>query len=158
MRIKMNTKSLVNLGLVIVFLYCGVRTLMTLSNAKKNIIPEENNTGIGLEPLLHNLEQSFLAEADTIETYDVTRNPLSIAKPKSKQKSKPKSSSSAAPKSQSLPRLTGLILDESPVAIMEIGGVSTEVKIGDLVNGGKVIHINEQGVHVLIDGKAVVIR
>jgi hypothetical protein len=54
--------------------------------------------------------------------------------------------------------VTGLVLDENPVAIMEIKGVSTEVKIGDLVDGKKVIHIDEQGVHVLKDGKSTIIR
>ena len=51
-----------------------------------------------------------------------------------------------------------LVLDENPVAIVEIKGVSIEVKIGDLLDGNKVIHIDEQGVHILIDGKLETIR
>jgi hypothetical protein len=155
MNLKLNSKSLATLGLVVIFLYCGVRTLMTLSNAQKSVVTEASNSGISLEPLLHNLEQGFFAEADTIDAEEVTRDPLSIVKRSYKKSSwsKPPTSSAKSPT-----RVTGLVLDENPVAIMEIGGVSKEVKIGDRVDGNKVIHIDEQGVHVLKDGKSSIIR
>jgi hypothetical protein len=121
-------------------------------------MPEENSNAIKLEPLLYKLEQSFFAEADTTATYDVDRNPLTVAKVKSTRKTKPRPARSSAAKSRSLPRLSGLVLDENPVAIMEIDGVSREVKVGDVIDGNRVIHINGQGVHILIDGEMVVIR
>jgi len=142
------------LGLVIIMLYCGIRTLMTLSAGRMQITQiNSGNSGISLESVLRELEQSFFAEADTINLYDVTRNPLSVSKPV-KSPVRP----SWRPKRRGIPRLTGLVLDENPVAIMEIKGVSVKVEIGDLLDGNKVIQIDEQGVHVLIDGKLETIR
>jgi hypothetical protein len=157
---KVDLKKLITLGLVIVLLYSGVRTLMTLTAGQKHIAKINDSIGnIRLEPVLGDLEQSFFAEADTVDSYDVSRNPLEIRKNsgKSRQRTSPPRPATR-PQTRQLPRLTGLVLDKNPVAIMEIDGMSVEVKTGDLIDGKKVVHIDEQGVHLLVNGKLETIR
>ena len=157
---RKDIKKAITLGLVVVMLYCAVRTLMILAAGQEQIAGLNDSIGdIRLEPVLRDLEQSFFAEADTVSLYDISRNPLKIGKAPVKSSRRTTSpGSTTKSRARQLPRLTGLVLDKNPVAIMEIEGVSVEVKIGDTVDGKKVVHIDEQGVHLLIDGKLETIR
>jgi hypothetical protein len=121
--------------------------------------PQTGGTQGNIEFLLQDLEKSLIVEADTVATGNQLRDPMVPGKPghmwttASSQKSTAKAIASGPGA-----KVTGLVLDQSPVAIVEVNGISQEVKVGDLLEGREVIQIDEEGVHVLKDGNVVIVR
>jgi len=163
MKGKIDVKILTVLGLVIVLLYSGARTLGTVGASQKQSADWQTGEGdMSLEPVIRDLERAFSVSAppESIGVSETTRDPLVAGKhvrPKKSSKSS-KSQSSASASYTKRPRLTGLILDEDPVAIVEVGGRSFELKIGDTLEGKKVVDIDESGVHLLINGSVEILR
>jgi hypothetical protein len=113
-----------------------------------------------LERLLHDLERTIVIEADTSLVCPSARDPFAVVRATEEVKSPaPTKTTKTAPAvHQTKMRLTGLVLDENPVAIVEVGEQSLEVKVGSLLEGHKVIGIDERGVHILKNGNTVTIK
>ena len=162
-RDKVTVVGLTVLGLLMVLLYSGARTLTTVEvNQGKVVALGTGAEDLGLKSVLQNLQQTFSEEASSGSDWDESKNPLvtkaSPVKPKKKSKAKAqplKTKAGPKPPQDSKPKLTGLILDQDPVAIIEIGKRHFEVRKGDLLGGHKVIDIDERGVHMLV-GRTVV--
>ncbi len=105
--------------------------------------------GENLSELLEDL-RSVRADVEMAEETITARDPMV---PKEKQKSAPRSGSSAPPKpSRPAVVVTALVIDSNPMAIIETGGRSISVRVGESVNGGKVTEIASGGVVIDYDG------
>lgn len=169
MSAKINTKGLIVLGLAIILIYSGVRTLTTMGNNSWRTAAWTYKVEFNPQSFVHNLEEFFGRLADTVYAYDYayddSRNPLRrvkldvITRKKAQQEISRVRAASEAAKRKPRPRLTGLILDKrDPVAIIQIGTANFTVKRGDFIEGNMVIEIDEGGVHLLIDGEVVTVR
>lgn len=169
MSAKINTKGLIVLGLAVILVYSGVRTLTTMGNDSWRTAPWTDKVEFNPQSFVQNLEEFFGRLADTVYAYDYayddSRNPLKrvklnvITRSKAQKEKSQARAASAAAKQKPRPRLTGLILDKKdPVAIIQIGTKTFTVKRGDFLEGNLVIDIDEGGVHLLIDGEVVTIR
>jgi hypothetical protein len=161
MKQKVDSRFLIAIALGIILCYCGFRTLSTLRDgsghsSQSSASAQESE----LEYLLQDLQANIVMAVDSSHTCENVRNPLAAQERPKEQKSSPKGpggpSSSTARRSSA--RLTGLVLDKNPVAIVEVDDHSIEVKVGDLLDGYKIIAIDELGVHILRDGEIVIIR
>jgi hypothetical protein len=158
MKGRIDSKMLFGFGLLVVILYCIVRTLGALAASPETAVNEAANANPGeLELLLHDLKQNITVMSDSVEACSQLRNPLVEGKAPRKQKSSSQTQKRYV-KPSTKARLTGLVLDDNPMAIVEIKGISHEVEIGDLLEGKKVIDIDERGVHVLDNKEVVIIR
>jgi len=163
MRDKLTVVGLTVLGLFVVLLYSGARTLTTVGVSEGKVVALGTGAeDLGLKSILQNLQQAFAEEVDSGSDWNESKNPLvakgSPVKPEKKPKAKAKPLPAKAVQQipqDSKPKLTGLVLDQDPVAIIEIGKRHFEVRKGDLLEGHKVIDIDERGVHMLV-GRTVV--
>jgi len=161
MKGKINANILAAFGLVVVMLYCIFRTLSTLAAGSGGVVALKTDSTQGnIEFLLQDLEKSIIVEADTVPASSHPRDPMVPGKPvqiwtstSPGQRTATKSSASG-----SGAKVTGLVLDQNPVAIVEVNGVSQEVKVGGLLEGCEVIQIDENGVHILKDGNVVTVQ
>jgi len=169
MSIQVKTRGLVVLGLAIVLIYSGARTLSTMGNSSWRTAAWTQKVEFNPQSFMQNLEEFFSRLADTVYAYDYayddSRNPLKrvtldvVARKKTQQQQSRARAASEASKRRPQPELTGLILDRrDPVAIIAIGKTSFTVKRGDFIEGNMVIEIDEGGVHLLIEGEVVTIR
>lgn len=166
MREKVNVHGLAVLGLVIILLYSGVRTLTAVGDkGRKATVWETAEGELDLEPFLQDLEEVFAEVADSVYGCDDFRDPLVASKPPVQTKKRPRGE--GGPRSskafglhgrETRPKLTCLILDEDPAAIVEVGERSLVVKKGDLVEGNRVMEIDDRGVHLMVDGAVVTLR
>ena len=107
--------------------------------------------GENLSELLEDL-RSIQTDVEMTEETVTVRDPMV---PKAKQRSAPRSEPTAPPKpSRPGVVVTALVIDSSPMAIVETGGRSISVRVGDTVNGGKVTEIASDGVVIDYDGTA----
>ena len=105
--------------------------------------------GENLSELLDDL-RSVRANDEMTEETVTGRDPMV---PKEKKRSAPRSEPTTPPRpSRSGVVVTALVIDSSPMAIVETGGRSISVRVGDTVNGGKVTEITSDGVVVDYDG------
>jgi hypothetical protein len=160
MKNKIDPKIVIIAGLVIVLLYCGFRTLSSMAAASGHLTQTDcvQNPG-AVEQLLRDLDRTMVidAESDSSLACPTDRDPFTAAevgREVKTQASKPVTRTTSVKKM----RLTGLILDQNPVAIVEVGGESLEIRVGSLLDGHKVISIDERGVHILKNGNVVIIN
>ncbi len=101
--------------------------------------------GENLSRLLEDL-RNVQTDVEMTEETVTARDPMV---PKEKQRSAPRSGSTAPPKpSRPTVVVTALVIDSNPMAIVETGGRSISVRVGDTVNGGKVTEIESGGVTI----------
>jgi Tfp pilus assembly protein PilP len=169
MSTKVNTRGLIVLGLAIILVYSGARTLATMGNSSWRTAAWTEKVEFNPQSFVQNLEEFFSRLADTVYAYDYayddSRNPLRrvkldvVTKTKAQQQKSQTRAASEAARRKPRPRLAGLILDKrDPAAIIEVGKTSFTVKRGDFIEGNMVIEIDEGGVHLLIDGEVVTVR
>ncbi len=137
-----------------IYLGAGVAAKSLGVSGKIGKLVSEERTGMEVEgenlsELLEDLRRAQVDVEVTEETV-TARDPMV---PKEKQKSAPRSGSSA-PSKPSRPSVvvTALVIDSNPMAIVEAGGRSISVRVGDTVNGGKVTEIARGGVVIDYDG------
>ena len=157
MKGRVDSKMLSGFGLLVVLIYCLVRTLGALAADPESAVNEAAKASPGeLTLLVQGLKQNIAEMSDSLAACAALRDPLVESTPARKKKSSSQTQKKSSSSSSSKPRLTGLVLAEDPVGIVEIKGKSYEVEVGDLLDGKKVIDIDERGVHIL-DGKEVVV-
>jgi len=161
MKDKIDPKIMIIVVLVIVLLYCGFRSLSSMAAASGYLTQPSSDQNPGtVERLLHDLDRTMVVEADTSLPCPVPRDPFTAVKISRKEKTAaiPSAPKTKATVTKNRMRLTGLILDQNPVAIIEVDGTSLEVKTGGLLEGHKVISIDERGVQLLKDGKVIILN
>ncbi len=160
MKDKIDPKILIIVGLIAALLYCGFRSLssMAAASSRMTLLTTDQNPGT-LERLLRDLERTMMVEIDTTLACSDARDPFRVVKEKKSAKPvAPIQTPVSGQKSrETRMRLAGLILDRNPAAIVEVGDKSLEVKVGSLLEGHKVIAIDERGVHILKNGNIVII-
>ncbi len=162
MGMKVNNRAVAIFGLLVILLYSGARTLTTAGDVGKgNVYLETDERKLYLESILLDLEEFFTQMADSAYGGVGLRDPLLPSKlsvqPKQELQRQAKQLS-PKPSAKQKPRLTGLVLDEEPTAIVEIGQKSYVVKEGDVIEGSKVVLIDERGVHLWVNGEVVTLR
>jgi|GEM_PF-1820833 len=160
MKGKIDPKILIIVSLVIVLLYCGFRSLGTMAAASGYLTQQSGDQNPGtMERLLRDLDRTMVIEADTSQVCPAPRDPFTAVAIEKKKSQVSASTTKTKPRpAQNRMRLSGMILDQNPVAIVEIDGKSLEVKIGSLLEGHKVIGIDERGVHLLKNGSVVIVN
>ena len=137
-----------------VYMGAGVAAKSLGASGKIGKLVSEERAGIEIEgenlsELLEDL-RSVQADAEMTDETVKARDPMV---PEEEQRSAPTSGSSAPPKpSRPAVVVTALVIDSSPMAIVETGGCSISVRVGDSVNGGKVTEIASGGVVIDYDG------
>jgi hypothetical protein len=162
MGMKVNKRAVAIFGLLVILLYSGARTLTTAGGVGGGNVHLETDEGkLYRESVLLDLEEIFTHMADSAYEGVGLRDPLLPSKPsvQPKQKSQRQVKQlSPKPSAKQKPRLTGLVLDGEPTAIVEIGQKSYVVKEGDVIEGSKVVLIDERGVHLWVNGEVVTLR
>jgi len=163
MKNKIDPKILIIVVLIIVLLYCGFRSLGSMAAASGYLTGSSSDQNPGtMERLLRDLDRTLVTatETDTSRACLELRDPFAVvdSKPPAKPVKPKKTASYSGSSRRTGPRVTGLILDQNPVAIVEIDDKSLEVRVGSLLEGHKVIGIDERGVHVLKNGDVVIIN
>jgi hypothetical protein len=163
---KIKPQGLAIVVLVIILLYCGLRTLTTVGDRGWKVTIWAERVELDLESVVSDLEVFFTRLADTVYAHDYaddnSRNPLKRISQKvqtKKQSSERPRPTTPPPPRKPVPQLTGLILDrDDPVAIIKYGQESITLKRGGFFQGNQVIEIDESGVHLLVEGDIVTIR
>jgi len=159
MKNKIDPKILTAGILIAVLLYCGFRSLGSMASASSHLSQTEGGQNPGtIERLLRDLDRTMSTEVDTSLACQVARDPFTAVAEKKKALAPAPAKKTTYKAPRSTARLTGLILDQNPVAIVEIGDKSLEVRVGSTLDGHKVIGIDERGVHILKNGNVVIIN
>ncbi len=151
----MKTRAVAILMLFLILLYSGVRTYTTLKAHRWKAVSWVQKVELNPQSALQNLEEFFVRLTDDVYAYDDARNPLVRIKKDVEARRQPKRETSVVPrpvKVQPRAQLTALVLDRDPVATIKIGNEEFKLRRGDFFQGGQVIEIDEQGVHLLADG------
>jgi len=161
---KIEPKGLAIIGLVIILLYSGFRTVSTMGDRGWKVAVWADRVELDLESVVSDMEVFFTRLADTVYAHDYagdnSRNPLVRIREQIRPVPPPPTPRHAPPpRREPVPQLTGLVLDrEDPVAIVKYGEESIALKRGDFFQGNQVIEIDESGVHLLVKGDIVTIR
>jgi hypothetical protein len=134
--------------------FVGTRAITNAASGGRAAAPsaeettgEIENTGNEVATLVEDLEQAREAEAVTSKDRDpMTRH---VAKPPPPPVTT--TTTTTAPRWPSY-TVTAVLLDEDPRAFLRSGDQSISVKVGDEINGGRVIAIEPDG--VTIEGSA----
>jgi hypothetical protein len=161
MKDKIDPKILMIVGLIIVLLYCGFRSLTSVAAMSSQLSQLSGEQALGTpERLLRDLDRTIVVEADTSLGCPDHRDPFSVLEAARITTSgvSTRTTTTGQTTRRSKMRLTGLILDQNPMAIVEVGGQSLEVRVGSLLEGYKVVGIDERGVHILKGDNIIIIR